>query len=76
VNQRDTAALFLIVAKLPKLPGFAEAAARAEAQGLALAEAGEVEMAAAAEDETFTLTVRRPGSSVAAATEEAAETLI
>ena len=49
-------------AKLPKLPGFERAAQWAEAQGLKLAEAGEVEAAAAAEEQTFTLMVRRPGA--------------
>jgi len=61
------------VAKLPKLPGFARAAARAEAQGVSLAAAGEVEAVAAAEEQTFTLMVRRPGGRAAAAAEEAAE---
>jgi hypothetical protein len=61
-------------AKLPKLPGFGRAAERAEAQGLKLAQAGEVEAVAAAEEQTFTLMVRRPGSSTAVALEEAAET--
>lgn len=61
------------VQKLPKLPGFAKAAAQAEAQGVSLGAAGEVELAAAAEEQTFTLMVRRPGSRAAAAAEEAAE---
>jgi len=60
-------------AKLPKLPGFERAAEWAEAQGLKLAEAGEVEAAAAAEQQTFTLMVRRPGGRAVAAAEEAAE---
>jgi hypothetical protein len=60
-------------AKLPKLPGFERAAEWAEAQGLKLAEAGEVEAAAAAEEQTFTLMARRPGGRAAAAAEEAAE---
>jgi hypothetical protein len=60
-------------AQLPKLPGFARAAAQAEAQGVSLAEAGEVEAVAAAEEQTFTLMVRRPGSRAAAAAEETAE---
>lgn len=59
--------------KLPELPGFARAAARAEAQGVSLAEAGEVEVAAAADESTFTLMVRRPGGRAAAAAEDAAE---
>lgn len=59
-------------ARLPKLPGFERAAAWAEAQGLKLSGAGEVEAVAAAEEQTFTLMVRRPGSSVTAAAEEAA----
>ncbi|MFL5343173.1 MAG: hypothetical protein ACJ8AT_00160 [Hyalangium sp.] len=58
--------------QLPKLPGFAPAAAWAEAQGLSLAGAGEVEVVAAAENETFTLMVRQTGSQAAAAAEEAA----
>jgi hypothetical protein len=58
-------------AKLPKLPGFAQAAEWAEAQGLKLAQAGEVEAVAAAEEQTFTLMVRRPGGRAAA--ENAAE---
>jgi hypothetical protein len=61
-------------AKLPKLPGFGRAAEWAEAQGLKLAQAGEVETVAAAEEQTFTLMVRRPGSSAVAAAEEAVET--
>jgi len=60
-------------ARLPKLPGFERAAAWAEAQGLKLAEAGEVEAAAATEEQTFTLMVRQPGGRATAA-EEAAET--
>nr|WP_224366744.1 hypothetical protein [Hyalangium versicolor] len=60
-------------AQLPKLPGFAPAAARAEAQGMSLSAAGEVEAVAAVEEQTFTLMVRRPGSRAAAAAEEAAE---
>ncbi|WP_224249926.1 SitA5 family polymorphic toxin [Hyalangium gracile] len=63
-------------AKLPKLPGFARAAARAEAQGVSLAEAGEVEAVAAADESTFTLMVRRPGGRAAAAAEEAAESRV
>jgi hypothetical protein len=59
-------------AKLPKLPGFERAAAWAEAQGLRLAAAGEVEAVAAVEEQTFTLMVRRPRGSAAAA-EDAAE---
>jgi hypothetical protein len=61
------------VQRLPKLPGFARAAAQAEAQGVSLGAAGEVEVAAAAEEQTFTLMVRRPGGRAAAAAEEAAE---
>ncbi|KFE64793.1 hypothetical protein DB31_1811 [Hyalangium minutum] len=61
------------VQKLPKLPGFAKAAAQAEAQGMRLSAAGEVEWAAAAEEQTFTLMVRRPGGRAAASAEEAAE---
>jgi hypothetical protein len=61
-------------AKLPKLPGFGRAAEWAEAQGLKLAQAGEVEAVAAAEEQTLTLMVRRPGSRAVAAAEEAAET--
>jgi hypothetical protein len=61
------------VSKLPKLPGFAQAAARAEAQGVNLSVAGEVEVVAAAEGRTFTLMVRRPGGRAAAAADEAAE---
>jgi hypothetical protein len=61
-------------AKLPKLPGFAPAAARAEAQGVNLAAAGEVEMVAAVEARTFTVMMRRPGGGrAAAAAGEAAE---
>jgi len=60
-------------AKLPKLPGFSRAVARAEAQGMSLGAAGEVEAVAAAEEQTFTLMVRRPGGRAAAAGEEAAE---
>jgi hypothetical protein len=60
--------------KLPKLPGFGRASEWAEAQGLKLAQAGEVEAVAAAEEQTFTLMVRRPGSRAAAVVEEAAET--
>jgi hypothetical protein len=60
-------------AKLPKLPGFGQAAEWAEAQGLNLAQAGEVEAVAAAEEQTFTLMVRRPGGRTAATAEEAAE---
>jgi hypothetical protein len=59
-------------ARLPKLPGFAWAAARAEAQGVPLAAVGEVE-AAAPEEQAFTLMVRRPGGRAAAAAEDAAE---
>lgn len=58
-------------AKLPKLPGFERAAQWAEAQGLRLADAGDVEAAAAAEEQTFTLMVRRPGGSAAGAEEAA-----
>ena len=58
-------------AKLQTLPGFERAAAWAEAQGLRLARAGEVEAVAAADEQTFTLMVRRPGSSVTAAAKEA-----
>lgn len=61
------------VAKLPKLPGFALASARAEAQGASLTTAGEVEVVAATEARTFTLMVRRPGGRAAAAAEEAAQ---
>ena len=61
------------VQTLPKLPGFARAAAQAEAQGVSLGAAGEVEVAAAAAEQTFTLMVRRPGGRAAAAAEEAAE---
>jgi hypothetical protein len=63
-------------AKLPKLPGYGRAAEWAEAQGLKLAQAGEVEAVAAAEEQTFTLMVRRPGGRAAAAAEEAAETRV
>nr|WP_224249077.1 hypothetical protein [Hyalangium gracile] len=59
-------------AKLPKLPGFERAAAWAEARGLRLAAAAEVEAVAAAEEQTFTLMVRRPGSSGAVAAGETA----
>jgi hypothetical protein len=59
--------------KLRELPGFMRASARVEAQGVRLAAAGEVEMAAAAENQTFTLVVRRPGSRVFAAVDDAAE---
>jgi hypothetical protein len=59
--------------KLPKLPGFSRAVARAEAQGVKLAEAGQVEAVAAGEGRTFTLTVSRPGGRVTAAADEAAE---
>jgi hypothetical protein len=57
-----------------KLPGFGQAAEWAEAQGLKLAQAGEVEAVAAAEGQTFTLMVRHPGSRAVAAAEDAAET--
>jgi hypothetical protein len=62
-------------AKLPTLPGFARAAAQAEAQGVSLAEAAEVEAVSAAEEGTFTLMVRRPGGRATATVEatEAAE---
>ena len=59
--------------KLPKLPGFGRAAEWAEAQGLKLAQAGEVEAVAAAEEQTFTLMVRRPDGRATAVAEEAAE---
>jgi hypothetical protein len=55
--------------QLPKLPGFARAAARAEAQGTSLSEAASVEEVAAAGEGTFTLMVRSPGSRAAAASE-------
>ncbi len=58
-------------AKLPKLPGFGQAAAWAEAQGLNLGQVGQVEAVAAADEGTYTLMVRRPGGGTAAA--EAAE---
>jgi hypothetical protein len=61
-------------AKLPKLPGFGRAAEWVEAQGLKLSRAGEVEAVAAVEEQTFTLMVRRPGSTVTPAAAEAAET--
>jgi hypothetical protein len=61
------------VSKLRKLPGFAQATARAEAQGVSLSVAGDVEAVAAAEGRTFTLMVRRPGGRSAAAADEAAE---
>jgi hypothetical protein len=68
-----TAALGGSVAKLsqqlPKLPGFARAAARAEAQGTSLAEVASVEEVAAAGEGTFTLMVRGPGTKAAAASE-------
>jgi hypothetical protein len=54
-------------ARLPKVPGFQQAAVAAEAQGLGLAEVGEVVEAAVAEEGTFTLMVRRPGGQAAAA---------
>jgi hypothetical protein len=60
-------------AQLPKLPGFARAAAQAEAQGVPLTEVGAVEAASAPEEQTFTLMVRRPGGQAAAAAEDAAE---
>ncbi|WP_224371976.1 SitA5 family polymorphic toxin [Hyalangium versicolor] len=62
-------------AQLPKLPGFALAEARAGAQGMSLATAGEVEAAAIAEEQTVTLMVRRPGSRAAAVAQEAEEGL-
>lgn len=55
--------------QLSKLPGFARAAARAEAQGTSLSEVASVEEVAAAGDGTFTLMVRSPGSGAAAASE-------
>jgi hypothetical protein len=72
VHEAGGAAKF--AAKLPKLPGFGRAAEWAEAQGLKLAQAGEVEAVAAAEEQTFTLMVRRPGGRAAAVADEAAET--
>jgi hypothetical protein len=59
--------------QLPKLPGFARAAAWAQGQGVLLSEASEVEAAATGEEQTFTLMVRRPGGKAAAAAAEAAE---
>ncbi|WP_224244860.1 SitA5 family polymorphic toxin [Hyalangium gracile] len=56
-------------AKLPRLPGFERAAAWAEAQGLRLTAVGEVEAVGVAEERTFTLMVRRPGSTAAVAEE-------
>ncbi len=55
--------------KLPKLPGFHRAAAQAEAQGVRLSSAAEVAEVAAPAEGTFTLMVRSPGSSAAAAAE-------
>ncbi|MDY7232063.1 hypothetical protein [Hyalangium rubrum] len=57
--------------KLPTLPGFARAAAQAEAQGgMRLAAAGEVEAVAAPAEGTFTLMVRSPGGRGVAASVE------
>jgi hypothetical protein len=53
--------------KLPKLPGFHRAAAQAEAQGVRLSSAAEIAEVAAPAEGTFTLMVRSPGSSAAAA---------
>lgn len=55
--------------QMPKLPGFARAAARAEAQGVNLAEVAAVEEVAAAGEGIFTLMVRSPGSKAPAAAE-------
>ncbi|MFL5349366.1 MAG: hypothetical protein ACJ8AT_31585 [Hyalangium sp.] len=67
-----TAGTGKLATQLPKLPGFAQAAAWAEAQGLSLARAGDVEAVAAADEQTFTLMVRQPGGRAAAVAEEAA----
>ncbi|HEX8706100.1 MAG TPA: hypothetical protein VF815_45115 [Myxococcaceae bacterium] len=58
--------------KLPKLPGFHRAAAQAEAQGVRLSSAVEVAEVAAPAEGSFTLMVRSPGSSAAAAEARAA----
>ncbi len=56
--------------KVPKLPGFSQAAVQAEAQGgMRLATLAEVETAAASSEGTFSVTARRPPSSAAAAAE-------
>ncbi|WP_224244620.1 SitA5 family polymorphic toxin [Hyalangium gracile] len=59
--------------KLPKLPGFTRASVQAEAQGLRLAEVGEVEAVAATEEGTFTLMVRSPSARGGTAMVEATE---
>ncbi len=63
--------------KLPKLPGFERAAAQMEAQGgVRLSAAGEVEAVAVPTERTFTLMLRRPGSSAAAAQTRVGVTII
>jgi hypothetical protein len=55
--------------RLPLLPGYGQATAQAEAQGVRLAAAGEVEAVAAPAEGTFTLMVRSPGSRASAVVE-------
>jgi len=62
--------------QLPKLPGFQRAAAQAEAQGARLSSAADVAKVAAPAEGTFTLMVRGPGSSAAAAEARAAAATI
>ncbi len=63
--------------KVPKLPGFERAAAQMEAQGgVRLSAAGEVEAVAVPTERTFTLMLRRPGSSAAAAETRVGVTII
>ncbi|MFP2929411.1 hypothetical protein ACLESO_30280 [Pyxidicoccus sp. 3LG] len=70
-----TAALGGTVAKLPRLPGFTQAAVQAEAQGgLRLSAIAEVEAVAASTEGTFSILTRSPGSQ--ASSRAAANTVI
>jgi hypothetical protein len=63
--------------RVPKLPGFTQAAVQAEAQGgMRLATLAEVETAAASAEGTFSVTVRRPASTAAATEAEVAVTTL
>ncbi|WP_164011139.1 hypothetical protein [Pyxidicoccus trucidator] len=63
--------------KVPKLPGYTQAAVQAEAQGgLRLATLAEVETVAASSEGTFAVTTRRPASAAAVEAEVAATSVI
>ncbi|MFP2904231.1 hypothetical protein ACLESD_03970 [Pyxidicoccus sp. 3LFB2] len=63
--------------KVPKLPGFSQAAVQAEAQGgMRLATLAEVETVAASSEGTFAVATRRPASAAVAEAEVAVTTII